>query len=171
MRARMTWSGSGREETYGARGALVGGMAPAKATGAAGAMGVATLVPIEAVTGAVTGAVVGAVLLALDMVAAIGADLAEVSMAADTHSKKVMEATVRADMRVRMGLIMDWPRATMEVGMIVTLEGTRATEDIKAAMDVVTSAAIMVVVAVGMEHRDRRRGGRSSRGDGLGLLV
>lgn len=167
MRRRVIWSGSGREKTYGARAGPVGGMEAAEATGAAGAMGTATLVPI----GAVTGAVVGAVLLVLDMVVVIGADLAEASMAADTHSKRVMEATVRADMGVCMGLIMDWPRATMEVGMIVTLEGTRATADIKAAMDVVTSAAIMVVVAVGMERRDRRRGGRSSRGDGLGRLV
>lgn len=68
--------------------------------------------------------------------------------------------------------------------MIVTLEGTRAVTGIVAAMEVVTTAAvmvvlvvtmdlvtiaaIMVVLVVAMERRGCRRGRRSSRGEGFG---
>lgn len=68
--------------------------------------------------------------------------------------------------------------------MIVTSEGTRAATGIIAAMDVVTTAAIMVVpvvtmdpvtiaaitvvLVVAMERRGCRRGRRSSRGEGFG---
>lgn len=72
----------------------------------------------------------------------------------------------------------------MGVGMIVTSEGTRAATGIIAAMDVVTTAAvtvvlvvamdpvtiaaITVVLVVAMERRGCRRGRRSSRGEGFG---
>lgn len=68
--------------------------------------------------------------------------------------------------------------------MIVTLEGTRAATGIVAAMEVVTTAAVMVVlvvtidpvtiaaitvvVVVAMERRGCRRGRQSSRGEGFG---